>query len=127
MEIISQIIGLLAVALGMLFSFLGVLGYLRLPDVYTRLHATGKVGIYGVVLLSIGAAVSTPSGVGRSLVLVALVLLYGPVVSHALASAAYRLGVPLRGDRDELARQRPSSGPISAREGSAPDGNPGHH
>jgi multicomponent Na+:H+ antiporter subunit G len=127
-EIINQIFGLLAVALGMIFSFLGVLGYLRLPDVYTRLHATGKVGIYGGVLLALGSAVSTPSGVGKSLVLVALLLLYGPVVSHALASAAYRLGVPLHGsDRDELAAQQPSSGKVSTGAGVAPDGNTGHH
>jgi len=81
-----------AVALGTLFSVAGVLGYVRLPDVYTRLHAAGKVGVFGVALLLAAAVPATPLGVGRALVLIGLVLLAGPVTAHALASAAYRRG-----------------------------------
>lgn len=104
MQGIIQIFAVLAVLLGTAFSLLGVLGYLRLPDVYTRLHATGKVGVYGVVFLSLAAVIWTRSGVGPGLVLAGLLLLTGPSVSHALGSAAYRLGVPLRrSERDDLA------------------------
>ena len=83
---------------------LGVLGYLRLPDVYTRLHAVGKVGIFGTVLLLLGAVAWTPLGLGKGLVLIALLLLAGPVTAHALASAAYRAVIPLSSPRcDDLA------------------------
>jgi multicomponent Na+:H+ antiporter subunit G len=106
MDIVLQAIAALAVMGGTLFSVLGVLGYIRLPDVYTRLHATGKVGVFGVVLLLVAAIAWTPLGLGQGLVLIALLLLAGPVTSHALASAAYRIGIPVkRALRDDLARK----------------------
>jgi multicomponent Na+:H+ antiporter subunit G len=95
---------ILAVLAGTAFSILGVLGYVRLPDVYTRLHAVGKVGIFGTVLLLLGAVAWTPLGLGKGLVLIALLLLAGPVTAHALASAAYRVGIPQsQALRDDLA------------------------
>ena len=105
METVLQVMVILAVLVGTAFSMLGVLGYVRLPDVYTRLHAVGKVGIFGTVLLLLGAVAWTPLGLGKGSVLIALLLLAGPVTAHALASAAYRVGIPLsRAVRDDLAR-----------------------
>ncbi len=105
METLSQLIALLAVMIGTGFSVIGILGYVRLPDVYARLHATGKVGVFGVVLLLLAAVVLTPLGLGKALVLIVLLLITGPVTSHALASAAYRSGIPLkRSTRDDLAK-----------------------
>ena len=105
METVLQLITLLAVVTGTIFSALGVLGYIRLPDVYTRLHATGKVGVFGVVLLLVAAVAWTPLGLGKGLVLIALLLVVGPVTSHALASAAYRISIPMAGRlRDDLAQ-----------------------
>jgi multicomponent Na+:H+ antiporter subunit G len=102
-EIVLQLVAILAVLAGTAFSVLGVLGYVRLPDVYTRLHAVGKVGVFGTVLLLLGAVAWTPLGLGKGLVLIALLLLSGPVMAHALASAAYRVGIPLRqAIRDDL-------------------------
>jgi multicomponent Na+:H+ antiporter subunit G len=112
-EIGIQIIVLLAVISGTIFSLLGVLGLIRLPDVYTRLHATGKVGLFGVVLLLIGDVVLTPLGLSKGLVLIILLMIGGPATSHALASAAYRSGIPMRrAIRDDLkdkAREDPKS------------------
>ena len=105
MDMLLQAIAVLAVLGGTFFSVLGVLGYVRLPDVYTRLHATGKVGVFGVVLLLVAAMAWTPLGLGKGLVLIALLLLAGPVTSHALGSAAYRIGIPMkRALRDDLAQ-----------------------
>ena len=105
METFLQAMAILAVLVGTAFSMLGVLGYIRLPDVYTRLHAVGKVGVFGTVLLLLGAVAWTPLGLGKGLVLIALLLLAGPVTAHALASAAYRIGIPLgKTIREDLAR-----------------------
>ena len=112
MDNLLQLLAILAVLAGTAFSLLGVLGYVRLPDVYTRLHAVGKVGVFGTVLLLIGAVAWTPLGLGKGLVLIALLLLAGPVTAHALGSAAYRVGIPLtQAIRDDLARavQQPQS------------------
>lgn len=109
LDFLLQLVALVAVVLGTFFSVVGVLGLVRLPDVYTRLHATGKVGVFGVVLLLVAAVALTPLGWGKGLVLIVLLMVVGPVTSHALGSAAHRLGIPMRrGQRDDLtATNRP--------------------
>ena len=105
LTVIRQLIAILAIVVGTTFSVLGVLGFIRLPDVYTRLHATGKVGIFGVVLLTIAAVNLTLIGIGKGLILIVVLLVTGPVISHAVISAAYRIGIPMeRGTRDEIAQ-----------------------
>ena len=102
-EEIRAFIAILAILIGTLFSLVGVLGMVRLPDVYSRLHATGKVGIYGAVLLLVAAAVWTPLGWGRAILLMVLLMITGPVTAHAISSAAYRIGMPMKNPiRDDL-------------------------
>ena len=103
MDLVSDLITLVAILAGTVFSVAGVVGYLRFPDAYTRLHATGKVGVFGTVLLLTAAVLWTGAGVGRGLLLIALLMLASPTTSHAIASATYRLGLPMRGTRDDLA------------------------
>jgi multicomponent Na+:H+ antiporter subunit G len=103
MDTVLQLIALLAVIVGTFFSLVGVVGLIRLPDVYTRLHATGKVGVYGAVLLLVAAAAWTPLGWGKALLLIILLMVAGPVSAHAIASAAYRVGIPMDDPvRDDL-------------------------
>lgn len=105
MATIVQIGIIIAVLVGTIFSVVGVLGYFRLPDVYTKLHASGKVGVFGVVLLLIAIIILSPANfsAGRGLILILLLLITGPVTSHAISSAAYRLGIPLaKSIRDDL-------------------------
>jgi multicomponent Na+:H+ antiporter subunit G len=102
-EIIFQIIALLAIIIGTIFSISGVLGLIRLPDVYTRLHATGKVGLFGVVFLLIAEVFLTPAVLSKGLVLIVLLIIGGPAASHVLGSAAYRAGIPMKqAIRDDL-------------------------
>ena len=103
MNIFLQVIAILAVVVGTLFSIVGVVGFIRLPDVYTRLHATGKVGVFGIVLLLVAAVLGEPLGWGRGLVLISLLMITGPATAHALGSAAHRIGLPRQGAvRDDL-------------------------
>ena len=104
MQTVLQIIALLAIVVGTAFSVLGVLGFIRLPDVYTRLHATGKVSVFGVVLLLVATVALTPLDLGKGLLLIVLLVIGGPVTSHAIGSAAHRIGIPMKGAiRDDLA------------------------
>ena len=99
-----QFVALIAVIAGTLFSVVGILGLIRLPDVYSRLQATGKVAVFGVVLLLVAATAWTPLGWGRALLLILLLMVAGPVTSHSIASAAYRIGIPMKqAIRDDLA------------------------
>jgi multicomponent Na+:H+ antiporter subunit G len=97
MLVVLELIVLIAIIIGTAFSVIGVIGFIRLPDVYTRLHATGKVSVFGVVLLLLAAVFWTPVGIGKDLVLIGLLMLAGPVATHTIASAAYKLGIPMRG------------------------------
>ena len=111
MTTILQLFAIVAVLTGTFFSVVGVLGFIRLPDVYTRLHATGKVGVFGVVLLLFAAVVWTPLGWGRALILMAFLMITGPVTSHAIGSAANRIGLPRKGaERDDLMHDTTSNG-----------------
>ena len=95
MENITILLTILTIVIGTLFSLTGVIGYIRFPDVYTRLHATAKVSVFGGVMLMVAAVLYTPLSFGKGLVLICLLLVAGPVVSHAVASAAYRIKIPL--------------------------------
>ena len=107
MQTFLQILLITAVLIGTFFSVVGVLGYFRLPDVYTKLHASGKVGVFGVVLLLVATIVASLDNfsAGRGLILILLLLITGPVTSHAISSAAYRLGIRMeKSVRDDLAQ-----------------------
>jgi len=48
------VIVILLMAAGVFFMLTGAIGLLRLPDFYTRLHATGKCDTLGEVLIIAG-------------------------------------------------------------------------
>lgn len=102
METILQILALVFLVIGTALSLIGVIGFIRLPDVYTRLHATGKVSVFGLVFLLLAADILTPLATWKALLLIFFVLAASPAVSHAISSAAYRAGIPIVGKRDDL-------------------------
>ena len=103
MILLLELIAIAAILIGTFFSIVGAMGAWRLPDVYTRLHATGKVGVFGVVLLLVAAMLVTPLGWAKGALLIVLLMVAGPVVTHALASAAHRLRIPMVGNgRNDL-------------------------
>ena len=103
MEFVANVIAIIAVVVGTFFSVVGVLGYFRLPDELTRLHATGMVSVFGVVSLLMASAFHAPVNWGHALVLILFLLIAGPPTSHAMASAAHRIGLPRKGVfRDDL-------------------------
>lgn len=106
---ILKILAILFLLAGTIFSSLGMLGVKRLPDVYTRLHATGKITAFGAVMM-VGAAAAILPGltIFKGLLIIILLLLASPVVAHAISSAAYKTGLPLaNAERDDLADALP--------------------
>ncbi|WP_292464698.1 monovalent cation/H(+) antiporter subunit G [Methanolobus sp.] len=93
----TDIIGNVFFLAGILFVFVGMVGLLRLPDVYNRLHATTKIatlGTFGVMLsIAIKAGFST---MGLKAITVGIfLLLTAPVVAHMVARAAHRSGTKM--------------------------------
>jgi len=87
-----EIIGLIVLWGGMFFCIVGVVGLVRMPDLYCRLHASGKVSTVGLAGLLVGAAILMPSTALKLLALAIFAILTLPVGTHAIAAAAYRHG-----------------------------------
>jgi multicomponent Na+:H+ antiporter subunit G len=82
---------------GLAVMTLGVYGILRFPDVYTRLHASGKASSLGVSLLLVAGTIGArPSAAARVVLIVVLLALTTPVAAHAIAQAAYHRREPMR-------------------------------
>ena len=80
---------------GVFFMVVGTVGILRMPDIYTRLHAAGMTDTMGAGFLLAGMALQVePSLITVRLVLIYLFLLFtSPIGTHALARAALVGGV----------------------------------
>ena len=102
----SDLVSALFVLAGGFFLVVGGLGLVRLPDLFTRMHAAGVGDTLGVGLFMLGFMFQVDLGsVTLKLVLVLLfLLLTGPVATHALAKAA------LHGGLRPIAERIPDSG-----------------
>jgi multicomponent Na+:H+ antiporter subunit G len=109
LSVIGKLTAIFLLIFGIIFSFLGMLGVYRLPDVYTRLHATGKITAFGaVMILGAGVAILPQLTILKGLVIIIFLLLASPVVAHTISSAAYKTGLPMaQATRDDLAKVLP--------------------
>jgi len=89
-----QILILLITAVGVLFSLFSAIGILRLPDVYTRMHALGKGATLGISCIMLAAGLYYPEYLNRMIFLVVLFFVTGPIASTTMARAAYRISKP---------------------------------
>jgi multicomponent Na+:H+ antiporter subunit G len=93
----SDIIGYVLIALGLLFNIFGCVGLVRFPDVYNRLQAATKCVTLGTVLLLVGVALANGTGAmaAKAVICAAFVFLTSPTAAHAIAKGAYASGVRL--------------------------------
>ena len=104
-EMIILPIVVLLLAAGVFFMLAGAIGLLRLPDFYTRLHATGKCDTLGEVLIIFGLLIYhifyyNPGAElwvqlvpVKLLFLIAFIFLANPTATHAIMKAAYNTGL----------------------------------
>lgn len=93
----TAVIADLLILLGLAILTVGVYGIVRLPDVYTQLHAASKAGFLGIAALLAAAAVQGDAAIiARAGLIVALLALTTPVAAHAIARAAHRRGETMR-------------------------------
>lgn len=80
---------------GSVFSVIGGIGVLRLPDFYTRSHAASITDTLGALLILLGLGIHS----GLNLITVKLVFIFfflyltSPTATHALVKAAYSKGL----------------------------------
>ncbi|GAF15394.1 Na(+) H(+) antiporter subunit G [Bacillus sp. JCM 19045] len=93
---------------GTIFSFGAGLGIIRFPDVYSRLHATGKNATASVILIMSATFIyflfEHDMFIGKILLTILFVFLTTPVAALLISRSAYRIGVPMDKSsvRDEM-------------------------
>ena len=88
------------IIVGLFFLLVAALGMVRLPDVYTRSHAVALTDSLGAFFLMSGLALyqGFSTNLIRILVVLAILYLLNPVISHATVRAALRAGVKTWGE-----------------------------
>ncbi len=92
------------IGIGLVFNALGVIGILRFPDVYTRLHAETKTTTFGTIFLGLAVVIYSltrlfDTGDGEYLtfiihtvIAIAALAITNATGAHAIARAAHMSG-----------------------------------
>lgn len=100
MALLLDIASWALLSLGGAFVFIGGVGALRMPDLYTRIHAASLTDTMGAVLVIVG--IMLQAGLSLAAVKLAAILLFllltSPTASNALASAALLAGLRPSGE-----------------------------
>jgi multicomponent Na+:H+ antiporter subunit G len=100
------------IVLGSFFTVVGGIGVVRMPDVYTRMHAASVTDTLGAGMLIFGMMLQA----GFTLVTLKLLFILGlffffaPVVTHALAQAALHEKIEPRLAEDRRSRANAAGG-----------------
>ncbi len=101
---ILDILGSVFLIGGIIFVLIGSIGVIRFPDFFTRTHAAGKCDTLGLVLVLIGLGFHVEGTLNtiKLLLIAVFIAIANPTATHAIARAAYRLGLkPLLGSKLE--------------------------
>ncbi|SFE28048.1 monovalent cation/H(+) antiporter subunit G [Alteribacillus iranensis] len=100
------------VLIGALLSLISAIGVIRLPDVYTRLHASTKAATLGVmcILLALFLFFGLVDGYVSARILLAILFVFAtaPVGGHLISRAAHNTGVSLweSSTQDDLRKKK---------------------
>ena len=88
-------VGVGLILVGLFFTTVAAVGLIRLPDLYTRSHATSKADTLGTVLTLSGVALTfqTPVPRAKLVLLAAFLLITNPTATHAITRAARDQGI----------------------------------
>jgi multicomponent Na+:H+ antiporter subunit G len=94
MEYIIATATALTMLAGAFFALSAAIGVVRLPDLYSRMHAASKAGSVGsgLLLLAAGLYSGELAIFARAAAGVVFLLLTAPVAAHLLAKAAHETG-----------------------------------
>lgn len=99
MQIVIDILCWPFVAVGCLFIVTGAIGLLRLPDLYTRLHAASLTDTGGTMMIGVALLLQSIFVFGSAMAAVKVVLVVfftlitAPTASHALAKTSLLSGL----------------------------------
>lgn len=81
---------LILLCVGMFFILVAAIGFIRLPDLFSRLHVTGILDSFGVpvVLLAVAVQIGPSLTAGKILLMIVLLYVTCPLIGLFLARAA---------------------------------------
>ncbi len=109
LELLSTVL----VAVGIFVVAISAIGFLRLPDVFCRLHVTGVIDTLGAPMIMLGVAVHLGAQLVslKLLMAIGLLVITSPMLGHLLARAALEAGHrPVRLDEDAADGSAPVAG-----------------
>lgn len=94
---VQEAVAALLMGLGLIFLVGSMIGMLRLPDFYSRVHASGNSETLGTMLVFLGLAVYNGVSITSAKLLIILMFIFvgNPIGSHILAKSAYKTGHPV--------------------------------
>lgn len=103
----NEIAAAVLLVVGTLFTVVGSVGLVRLPDFYTRMHAPTKATTVGVSSILAAAALLLPGNglalAAKAALVIVFLFLTAPIGAHMMARAARHGGIrPMPGTHDEL-------------------------
>ncbi len=91
-------VGYIFISLGIMAFLISAIGLVRMPDIYTRMHAGTKATTMGVVLVILGTLFMEPSWALKLILLAVFILITNPLSSSVIARAAHKDGATLESD-----------------------------
>lgn len=94
----KEILVLLFLAVGSVFTLIAAVGVLKFPDLYIRMHASSKSGTLGGGCLMLAAGIRLLPDLGaffEAMAVIVFFLLTAPVAAHVISRSAYLTGQPL--------------------------------
>ena len=90
MELALDILSWLCLVTGAAFGIIAGIGMIRLPDLFSRMHAAGIADTLAAALILIGLMLQSGWSLilAKLLLILAFILLTSPTATHALAKAA---------------------------------------
>ena len=76
---------------GGVFCVIGAVGMLRMPDLYTRMHAASKASVFGLGFLLAATCIhfAVLPVIGKAIAAVGFMFLTMPVAAHMIGRAGY--------------------------------------
>jgi multicomponent Na+:H+ antiporter subunit G len=94
-SVVLDVVGGLLLVLGLVLMTIALVGVLRMPGTYSKLHAQGLATGPGVCcVLASSVATENAATISYAAVGIVFTVLTAPVASHAIARAARRRGAP---------------------------------
>lgn len=95
MSIVTELLSDLCLLLGGLLCLTGGVGMLRMPNFFTRLHASGVIESLAAPLLILGIMLDTGWSLdsAKLVLLIMIMMVANPTITHALCRAAAHGGV----------------------------------